>query len=37
MLSEPRFAARAEEIAFWSRSNGGAVPGATLVECYVGR
>jgi UDP:flavonoid glycosyltransferase YjiC (YdhE family) len=37
VLSEPRFAARAEEIAFWSRSKDGAVAGAILVERYVGR
>lgn len=37
VLSEPRFAARAEEIAFWSRNNDGAVAAATLVERYVGR
>jgi UDP:flavonoid glycosyltransferase YjiC (YdhE family) len=37
VLSEPRFAARAEEIAFWGRSKDGAVAGAILVERYVGR
>jgi len=36
VLSEPRFAARSEEITFWNRSNDGGVAGAILVERRVG-